>query len=305
MAAWNRLIFSPSIPRVKIHLMYGVLWLIILQVMSVGLCDEVSSQKRTTKNIWKEPNTQIEFIRMAKDCFRMGNLFRGDWYLHEQPRRKVCLSSYYMGVTEVTNAQYRKFKPEHKSSYSNDTLLNEAQLPVVNVTLADAKAFAKWLTQKHKGAYHFRLPTEAEWENACREGLKTEQYWIRGKNDSCLYANLRDHSPSHLMDKRYSNECIDEHMFLAPVGSYLPNKFGLYDMLGNAWEWCADSYNIYAYRKLPRNDPVYTKNSDYHAIRGGGWQSAANDTRCSKRKYTVPKSQFESVGFRLVMTRSP
>ena len=138
-----------------------------------------------------------------------------------------------------------------------------------------------------------------------REGKQTERYWVKEDNDSCLYANLMDHSPSKKVGQLFLNACMDNHLLVAPVGSYLPNDFGVFDMLGNVWEWCADSYDIYAYKKLPRHNPVNTEASPYQAIRGGSWQSIASETRCSKRKYTVPDAQFEGIGFRLVMTISP
>lgn len=286
----------------SIPLLGLIFWIVLCQAAPVGLCDDATEIVTVEKDFWNEPNTNMAFIRMTADCFKMGNPVDRPWFTHEHPVHRVCLGTYYIGVKEVTTAQYHQFKPTHANGYFNAILLDDEQYPVVNVNLSDAIQFAKWLTQKNGGRYIFQLPTEAEWEYACREGRRTERYWVKKNNDSCLYANLMDHSPSKKAGQLFLNACLDNHIVVAPVGSYLPNNFGLFDMLGNVWEWCSDTYDIYAYKKLPHKNPVNLHDSEYQAIRGGSWQSNASDTRCSRRKYTVPNAKFEELGFRLVMT---
>src|SRR5262249_40147173 len=142
-----------------------------------------------------------------------------------------------LGATEVTNAQYEKFDPEHRKLRGRSGTGKGDDDPVVFVTWHDAVAFCRWLSKKEGKTY--RLPTEAEWEYACRAGTKT--LYATGDTISASQANLgrsADGKPQRVVK----------------VGSYRPNAWGLYDMHGNVQEWCSDWYGPYEAGR--QTDPV-------------------------------------------------
>jgi len=126
--------------------------------------------------------------------------------------------------------------------------------PVTCVSFNDVEKFIAWLNRK--GSRKFRLPTEAEWEYACRGGTTTIRFWGDDPDDACAYANVADRTKDE--DNRGWNpkhECSDGYFYTAPVGSFKANSFGLYDMLGNVWEWCSDRYGSDYYENSPVNNP--------------------------------------------------
>ncbi len=174
--------------------------------------------------------------------------------------------------------------------------------PAVRVSWEDAKKFAKWLTGK--SGHEFRLPSEAEWEYACRAGTKTARFWGDDPDDACRYANVHDLT-SKRINKDFTwthHNCDDGHAVTAPVGSFRPNDFGLHDMLGNAWEWCEDIYASDAYSKHQLNNPIYTGGGSYRVIRGGSWGPDPAGVRCAFRYNDSPASRNADLGFRLLRT---
>ncbi len=226
-------------------------------------------------------------------------------FLHEKPVREVCLDGFWMGKYEVTNAQYRQYKADHNSGVMQDYSLDDDSQPVVFVSWDNAKGFTDWLTGHHNGEYSFRLPTEAEWEYSCRAGSTTVTYWGENSDEACEYANVADDS---LKAKRLDlHNCSDGFMVSAPVGSFSPNAAGLYDMLGNVWEWCEDRYGKNAYKSRVIKNPVYQKNEvgiSYRVIRGGSWQGGPYSIRCAKRSPSPPENSYDVLGFRVVMFQS-
>ncbi len=256
--------------------------------------------------ILKEPYAGIEFVWIAGGCFKMGNLNSNRVEIqHEKPVHKACLDGFWMGKFEVTNAQFQKFRPGHDSQdYLNDSMNRDNQ-PVVQVSWADAKHFASWLTEQGKGKYLYRLPTETEWEFACRAKTATIRFWGDRSDEACRYANIADHSLANEAIKFH--HCDDGFLGMSPVGSFRPNGFGLYDMLGNVWEWSEDVYGKDAYEAQKRHkgkNPIYKRleiGIDLRVIRGGSWQSRPDSVRCANRKYNPPHSRYDVLGFRLVM----
>lgn len=254
-------------------------------------------------NIWKEPVSGIEFVWISAGCFQMGNISSDRAkYGHEKPVHEVCLDGYWMGRFEVTNAQFRKYKPEHDSRNYMNNPLNEDNQPVVFISWNGAKNFTSWLTVKSNGGHTFRLPTEAEWEYACRAGTTTIRYWGQADGAACGHANIGDtlveNEPADI------HLCRDGFFQTSPVGSFDPNQFGLYDMLGNVWEWCQDVYGKDTYKTHKRNNPIYKRfeiGIDFRVIRGGSWQSGPDSVRCAKRSYNPPTNRFDVLGFRIVM----
>jgi formylglycine-generating enzyme required for sulfatase activity len=168
--------------------------------------------------------------------------------------------------------------------------------PVLNVTWNDAQALADWLTRQEDRRY--RLPTEAEWEYACRAGTSTR--YQRGDDPTTLLitANTFDadsqfHWPQWT---RYALPGSDGYAFTAPVGTFAANGFGLYDMHGNAWEWVADWYAADAYAKSPREDPQGPIDGDRRVRRGGSWHTWPLYARCAYRNWNSPRTRYTLVG---------
>jgi len=276
-----------------------------MSVFLVQGCIEPLSIKRPERKpgkIWVEPQTGMKFVWLPGGCYRMGNLTPESFDLHpdEFPVHEVCLDGFWMGLFEVTNAQYRAFKTDHNSTSNKSHSLNGGQQPAVLVTWEDAKNFARWLSDQNGGRYVFRLPTEAEWEYACRAGTTTKYYW--GNEIDPRYLNFSDkNDPSGA-----SREDLDDGFAVtASVGGFIPNAFGLYDMLGNVWEWCEDIYSKDAYKKHKRKNPRNKKPDEYwqgdlRVARGGGWRALPGLVRSAGRGGAAPKSTSLSLGFRLV-----
>jgi len=258
----------------------------------------------------RESVTGMEFVWIPGGCFEMGsqNIETGR-NSDETPVHEVCVDGFWMGKYEVTNAQYRRYKSFHDSKEYHGKSLDSEKQPVVRVSWKDAKAFANWLTQKYGGHYIFRLPTEAEWEYACRAGTKTARFWGDDPDVACRYENIYDrsinryHRSINIIEKRLHN-CDDGYVATAPVGNFQPNGFGLHDMLGNIGEWCEDIYNKDAYSKHYLNNPIYSGSGTRRVHRGGNWYNFPRDARCAIRKGNSADVRYGSLGFRLVTNPS-
>ena len=244
--------------------------------------------------------TGMEFALIKGGCYEMGDSV-GDGDNNERPVHEVCVNDFSIGKHEVTNEQFKKFKPEHNSGTYEGLPMNEARQPAVNVSWEDAVAFAKWLSGKTGHTY--RLPSEAEWEYAARAGSKTSRFWGNNPDDACKYANVADISAKNRWKKWINHYCDDKFLVSAPVGSFQPNGFGLYDMLGNVWEWVEDVYDSGAYAKLPKNNPVYHGTGEYRVMRGGGWSNGPLGVRTAHRVGLTPTFGHHGLGFRLVMVK--
>ena len=214
--------------------------------------------------------------------FQMGSII-GD--SDEQPVHTVSLNAFYMDMYEVTNARYQKFVESTgypQPPLAHNPRFNAPDFPVVHVKWHDAVAYAAWANK--------RLPTEAEWEYTARGGLVGKKY---PNSDIITYtdANLA------------GVDGADEWKWTAPVGSFPPNGYNLYDMAGNVWEWCFDEYNSKFYSVSPENNPRFGRehapdNENFRILRGGGWGGAPEDLRVADRWYHL--SSGSTIGFRCV-----
>ena len=147
---------------------------------------------------------------------------------------------------------------------------------VVCVSHADATAYAAWLSDRT--GHEYRLPSEAEWEYAARAGTGTARFWGDGRDGACRHANVADRSlagrMNHAFDEVRFFNCDDGFAFTAPVGTFLPNAFGLHELLGNVWEWTADRWHA-DYADAPRDGSAWMTDRDNgrRVLRGGSWES--------------------------------
>ena len=259
-----------------------------------------------------DPATGMEFVWVPGGCFQMGQTESGKEELvkelgrdkyekycaDELPRHRVCVDGFWMGKYEVTNAQYRLFKSVHDSKSYKGYSLNDDKQPVVEVSWEDAVAYAEWLSVR--SGRKFRLPTEVEWEYACRAGTTTVRYWGDDAAQACCYANVADISAKREWSTWTVHDCEDGFMVTALVGSFKPNSFGLYDMLGNTWEWCSDWFGKNYYKESPKMNPRGFDSGSYRVARGSCWNNPPRYVRSASRNRRRPDNRGYALGFRLV-----
>ena len=245
--------------------------------------------------------------------------------IHEQPLHRVRIAHpFYLASHEVTRSQLtrflrttgyktscerpggrgvgydpasKRFKSNAKFNWRNTAFAQDDKHPVVNVSWNDAMAFCKWLTWLEGKTY--RLPTEAEWEYACRAGTTT--LFSSGDDRSSLaaIANVADETAKATFTGWQVIPARDGFVFTAPVGSFRPNAFGLFDMHGNVREWCGDWEADDYYARSPDADPAGPSSGTSHIWRGGGWTSTAADCRSAYRGAGPPSTAGLSLGFRI------
>ncbi|MDM0089038.1 MULTISPECIES: formylglycine-generating enzyme family protein [unclassified Variovorax] len=189
---------------------------------------------------------------------------------------------------------------DRRYSWRNPGFVQGEDHPVVNVTWHDAQALAAWLSRTEGRRY--RLPTEAEWEYACRAGTRSRYHAGDDPRSLLGAANVFDaRSARHWPQwQAMALQGDDGHAFTAPVGSYAPNPWGLHDMHGNAWEWVADWHGDDYYAKSPIDDPQGPAEGTVRVRRGGSWHTWPFYTRASYRNWNAPSTRYTLVGIRLV-----
>jgi len=214
-------------------------------------------------------------------AFQMGDL-SGVGAMDEQPVHEVVLTQpFAVGVYEVTVAEYMLFIQATKGAYKPGRVSFDNH-PAVNISIEDALAYLAWLSKQ--SSYHYRLPTEAEWEFFARAGVESAFPDGSLPDNLCQFANIADQATK----KRFSGwdvaDCDDGHQITAPVGTFKPNLFGLYDTLGNVSEWVADCW-FYNYKNAHQDGSARTADEKCsRVVRGGSWDSNASATRLSYRE---------------------
>jgi len=280
--------------------------MILTAAMLVMLCvytpKILAVEKANLSQSFTDPSTGMEFVAVKGGCYLMGDTF-GDGSMREKPVHEVCVSDFSIGKYTVPNAQYRRFKTGHNSGDYKGYSLNDDNQPVVNVSWNDAFEFAQWLSQQSGKTY--RLPTEAEWEYAARGGTTTRNYWGNGKDDACGYANVYDLTSKRAFDfTREHHNCSDGYAVTAPVGSFKPNAFGLYDMMGNVRQWTADWYGEDYYASSPKDNPQGPSSGSFRVLRNGSWSTLPAFVSAASRSAHLPSfNNFDQMGFRLVSPR--
>jgi formylglycine-generating enzyme required for sulfatase activity len=266
---------------------------------------KVVKKKRVVKRslkpgeVWRDPRLGMSFVWVPAGCFEMGC---GDWMTgcsdSEKPPHKVCLNGFWMGRHEVTQQQWRRLMGSNPS----DANRCGNQCPVEEVSWNQAVEFARKLSAKT--GYLFRLPTEAEWEYVCRSSGKNQPYAGGVSADALAWYKENADGGPHA------------------VGRKLPNDLGIFDMSGNVWEWCLDSFDKDAYLKATRalGNPVYVNDrfmdiygagyarilgmlqgaSGNRSVRGGSWKNTADRLRSTDRIKGDADSRRDWLGFRLI-----
>jgi formylglycine-generating enzyme required for sulfatase activity len=215
-----------------------------------------------------------------------------DGQTDERPQHEVTISKpFYMGVYEVTQEQYEQIIGKNPSSFKG------AKNPVESVSWDEAVAFCQALSRKTGKTVS--LPTEAQWEYACRAGTKTRFGFGDKDEDLCKYGNYCDKSNTNDLswqDKDH-NDGFDK---TAPVGSLKANDWGLYDMHGNVWEWCSDWYAD-SYANAKNQDPQGPDSGTQRVLRGGCWNLYPRCCRSAIRLRLNPDYRFFGNGFRVVV----
>jgi len=174
--------------------------------------------------------------------------------------------------------------------------------PVVCVSWDDAQAYVAWLSAKAGRVY--RLPTEAEWEYAARAGTTTARYDSDNPAELCRYTNVGDldYSEQHPGDSRVNRACRDGYAFTSPVGSFPPNQFGLYDMLGNVMDWTEDCWNA-NYSGAPIDGTAWQSGDcGRRVVRGGSWDADLSVVRSANRRGIPTSYRNTTLGFRVART---
>ncbi|MGE0884556.1 MAG: formylglycine-generating enzyme family protein [Blastocatellales bacterium] len=237
-------------------------------------------------SIWIEPNIGMKFVLIPAGSFRMGTpLTEPERESNETPHKVRLTRAFYLGAYEVTQGQWEKVMGNNPSHFNNCG----SDCPVERVNYYDVQHFIEKL-QKLSGNFRFRLPTEAEWEYACRAGTKTP--FNTGNKLTTNQANYNGRFPYNRNPKGQNREKT------LPVGSFPPNAWGLYDMHGNVWEWCQDWFCPYPKRAV--FDPVGNCQTELKVIRGGSWAFNAQSARSGLRYTHRPQDLGYSLGFRLV-----
>ncbi len=251
---------------------------------------------------WIEPVTGIEFTWLPEGCFTRGTpADEKGRYPDEGPAHRVCVKGFWFGVYPVTNAQYRVWRPGHDSRDFEGVSLDGDNLPVVHVSWNEAHRFTLWLTGAHDKRHGFWLPSESEWEYACRAGTRNARYWGDSPDRQCEYANGADLAAKRLWSSWDVINCHDGFPATSPVGSFKPNGFGLYDMIGNVWEWCTDWKGKYPAGRLW--NPTGPIMSNYgRVVRGGSWDNDARGLRCGNRSFGSENFHRYNIGFRVGIT---
>ncbi|MFM8477617.1 MAG: formylglycine-generating enzyme family protein, partial [Planctomycetaceae bacterium] len=204
----------------------------------------------------------------------------------DETQHQVTLSKpFYMGRTEVTQGQWKKVMGTEP--WKGKSLVEEGDdYPAVYISWDDAVAFCKKLSDKEGRTY--RLPTEAEWEYACRGGTKTAFSFGDDEAELGKYAWFDGNAWD--INEKYAHRTAQK----------LPNAFGLHDMHGNVWEWCSDWYDDYA--STPLTDPRGPSSGVFRVLRGGSWYGEPDLVRCARRSgFTFGFRSGSCSGFRLVL----
>jgi formylglycine-generating enzyme required for sulfatase activity len=252
-----------------------------VSVLNEAIAGDETLGKTLTVTLPGDVNMLFRFIP-AGDFFMGSPSDENGRCNDEGPLHKVTISKpFYMGVYEVTQAQWVAIMGSNPSKFQKGH-----NYPVESVTWDDCQEYVTKLSKMKLGT--FRLPTEAEWEYACRAGTTTRYFW----GDDLNYDEIKDYAWCKINSGGRTNE----------GGQKRPNPWGLYDMSGNVWEWCQDWYGSYNVENII--DPLIEQPSAGRIRRGGRWDVNPENCRSAKRGWYNPTYRFNHVGLRLVLSKT-
>ena len=270
--------------------------------------EQIAEAKKHGVPVAFENDLGMRFVLIPAGTFMMGSplsekreLVPAHGYIDEYPQHRVTLSQpFYVSIYEVTNEQYRRWRAQHDSGeYKGHSLNGDAQ-PVAKVSHTDAEGYAAWLSSRD-GQRVYELPTEAQWEYACRAGTTTRYWWGSAEADAHKKANVWDGETKDVFGGLWDSfPGDDDYRAAASVGSFQPNHWGLYDTHGNVWEWCADWYER-EYTPEPVTDPVGPASGEFRCNRGGSWNYSPRLGRSADRSGDEPDAIRMDTGFRLIV----
>ena len=287
------------------------------QQVKVALQSQGVSPNAAPAEITTKTGYRLKLIRPK--TFEMGSSRREQGHRSNEALRRVKLTRpFYMGLTEITNKEFKQFSAQHQSGVFKSQSLGGADRPVVRITWKEAAEFCNWLSRKEslppayvvKGKIlvavappntGYRLPTEAEWEYSARfNGKEADLKYPWGSRfpPPPSSGNYADQSAKDLLPTIIEGY-NDGYAASAPPAKFKPNPLGVNDMGGNVAEWCHDYYSIYSYSPdKTYTDPVGPPTGKHHVIRGASWKNGGiTSLRVAYRRYSVEKQ--EDVGFRV------
>lgn len=265
----------------------------------IGELGNIDNAKRYTTTL---PATDIQTVKITAGTFQMGSpISEPDRALSEIQHEVTLTKDFYMGKYPVTFEQYDAFCEATGRTKPSDHGWGRGNRPVIFVNWDDAMAYCAWLSEQTGQTW--TLPTEAQWEYACRAGTTTPfslgtagdgnslvstqgNFWWRDPYDVTKNGTYTDRTKTPLKETQL-------------VGSYSPNAWGLYDMHGNVYEWCNDWYGDYS--NIPATDPTGPATGEYRVVRGGCWPFDAAYCRSASRCGGDPDYGSDDVGFRVVL----
>ena len=296
--------------------------LVLLFVCSLAACSQKENNDDTTvsteDNSLEVMEVEIpeDFVLIQGGTFQMGSPESEAWRSADETQHTVTVSDFYMSKYELTQKEYEEIMGNNPSNFSGENL------PVENISWLDAAAFCNARSEKEgltpvytidgqnvtwdRSANGYRLPTEAEWEYACRAGTTTPFYMEN--SPSAEEANYYGHNPYEIEDNYFSQENLqvqpgEYRQTTVAVGSFSENPYGLYDMHGNVGEWVWDYYGEYPAEE--QTDPAGPASGTLRVYRGGGWNDFAKNMRCAYRATLEQNKGSFNIGFRLARNAAP
>lgn len=303
---------------------YVALILSILLIISLAACGQSESNSSETENALSESDTlevsdmiiPDDFVLIRGGTFQMGSPETEAWRSADETQHPVAISDFYMSKYELTQKEYEEITGNNPSNFKGDNL------PLENISWLDAVAYCNARSEKDgltpvytidgqnvswdRSANGYRLPTEAEWEYACRAGTTTPFYME--KSPSAKDANYYGHYPYEIEDNYFSQGNLEVkpgeyRQTTVPVDSFSENPYGLYNMHGNVGEWVWDYYGEYPTEE--QTDPTGPSSGTLRVYRGGGWNDFAKNMRSAYRATLEQNKGSFNLGIRLVLNATP